>query len=157
VEQYGENVEGVAELAASFGSTLDEGGPEYLRVIAGRGGLENRARVRGGGIPINLTSSEPGAPDARDNSSASEMPPWSFLMTVATAGCAMNCFTSAFVSGETRNDTTLDLMVGRSAPGSLEVRMMKVSAGGSSRSLRNAFAAWSDPVCDTIRSASPIT
>jgi hypothetical protein len=38
-------------------------------------------------------------------------------------------------------ETTRERMVGRSAPGSLDVRMSVVSAGGSSRSLRNAFAA----------------
>ena len=37
--------------------------------------------------------------------------------------------------------TTRDRIVGSSAPGSLDVRMIVVSAGGSSSSLRNAFAA----------------
>jgi hypothetical protein len=45
--------------------------------------------------------------------------------------------------------------VGRSEPGTLDVRIIVVSAGGSSRSLRNALAAMSAPSCGTIRSASP--
>jgi hypothetical protein len=60
-------------------------------------------------------------------------------------------------SGATRTETTRERMVGSSAPGSLDVSTMVVSAGGSSSSLRKAFAAWSEPACDTMRSASPTT
>jgi hypothetical protein len=48
-------------------------------------------------------------------------------------------------------------MVGSSPPGSLDVRIMVVLAGGSSSSLSSAFAASSEPSCDTMCSASPMT
>ena len=57
----------------------------------------------------------------------------------------------------TRTATTLERTVGSKAPGSLDVRIRFVSAGGSSRSFKNAFAAASAPSCGTIRSASPMT
>jgi hypothetical protein len=76
---------------------------------------------------------------------------------LATIGSARNASISERLNGGTRMPTTRDRIVGKSAPGSLDVRMIVVSSGGSSRSLRKAFAAWSDPSCATIRSASPIT
>jgi hypothetical protein len=60
-------------------------------------------------------------------------------------------------NGATRMETTRERMVGSSAPGSLDVRMNVVSAGGSSSSLSNALAASGFAACGTIRSASPIT
>jgi hypothetical protein len=54
-------------------------------------------------------------------------------------------------------ETVRDRIVGRSDPGSLDVRMIVVFAEGSSSSFRNAFAACSEPSCGTMRSASPIT
>ena len=44
-------------------------------------------------------------------------------------------------AGGTRTVTTRERIVGSNAPGSLDVRMIVVSAGGSSSNLRNALAA----------------
>jgi hypothetical protein len=57
----------------------------------------------------------------------------------------------------TRTDSTRDQIVGRSSPGRLEVSTNTVSGGGSSSSLRKAFAASGLEACGTILSASPMT
>jgi hypothetical protein len=49
-----------------------------------------------------------------------------------------------FGSGATRIEMMRERIVGSSDPGSLDVRMMVVSAGGSSRSLRNALGVADD-------------
>ena len=50
-----------------------------------------------------------------------------------------------------------DRIVGSRASGRPLVRMMYANGGGSSRSLRKAFAASGLALCGTIRSASSIT
>ena len=97
----------------------------------------------------------PGAPAAARTRSALVALPL-LSSDFFTSGFSTKARTAWSCTRGTRTVTTRDRIVGSSAPGSLEVRMIVVSAGGSSRSLRKALAAMSAPSWGTIRSASPM-
>ena len=100
-------------------------------------------------------TSAPGAPFATRRCSSSVFGPPAAAIASRIAGSASTAFMSAAPMAATRTATRRERIVGMSAPGSLVVRMRFALAGGSSRSLRNAPAASSEPSRNTMRSDSP--
>ena len=102
-------------------------------------------------------SSLPGAPPANTMRSATVFGSVSSSpRRAATRSSDRNARTSSCPTDATRTDASRERTVGSSPPASLDVRIRVVSAGGSSRSFRNAFAACSEPSWGTMRSASPM-
>ena len=101
-------------------------------------------------------SRAPGAPAASRRCSSSFFGPPAAAIASRIAGSASTASTATWASAGTRTATTRERIVGSSAPGSLDVRMIVARAGGSSSSFRKAPAASSAPSRSTIRSASPM-
>ncbi len=151
-----EGVHGFAELAASSRGSLRMRRQEPPGSTPGEHSREQSPPTlnpyRGGARPA-------GAREETERSSRCTLGEPRHLVACSrrTPALTRNPSTSSAESGTSRRGRTRERIVGRRAPGLDEVITSTVSAGGSSSSFRNAFAASGLDSCGTMASASPTT